>query len=570
MNKLNKTEARMTTVERYRTKLMMAGIIIAAGLMPQVSLAQERNEEVTIIAPYQPTISDALKVTFAPSIEFTAPPERSFQFQYIDKQLFAPLAPDPIQPQRYSQMNEEDLLRNYIKAGFGNYMTPYLELFAGALRSEKYQFTARFRHLSSQGRIKDYGPSAYSNNLAAVSGKLFLDQHTLSGNIDYQRDVYHFYGFQPDSFPSLDVREDSLKQRFQNIGAGLAFGSNYKDPGKFAHSISLDFYNFSDRYETRENDFTAAINLSKGFDLFRGFPLQVLGLDLGFTYFGRKDTLASTSPILFDIAPWIDLNFEQYRFKAGFSLDVENDSSTRINVFPVIVGEIVIVPEHLKAFAELKGEKTVNSFKSLATENPFVVSDPEIRNSVSPIGFGGGITGNAAGFSYYAKAFWRYLKDMPMFVNDTSLMLGNRFEVIYDDANVFLLEGGGGYEVPGTIHIMLTANYTAYSMKNEEYAWHKPRFNVRLDGSYTFLRKYTVDAAIFVIGPAHYRDYDNTGQISGILSTSYDLNLGFNYQHNRYFSGFLKLNNLLNQQYFLWHQYPSQGFQVMAGLGFSF
>jgi hypothetical protein len=553
-----------------RFALAVAISFISVFFLPVTATSQERNEEVTIIAPYQPTISDALKITFAPTISTPEQPQRSFQFQYIDKQLFAPLTLEPVQPQRYSQMKEDELLRNYIKAGFGNYMTPYVELFAGSLRSEKFQVTARLKHLSSKGNVKDYGPSAYSHNLAALTGKWFLNKHTFSGNIDYNRDVYHYYGFEPDSFPSLEIDEDSLKQRFQLIGAGIAFGSNYDDPQKLSHEISLGFYNFTDRYDSRENNLSAAIGLTKGFEFFRGYPAQILGLDLGLAYFGRKDSLNAYNPLIFNITPWIDLNFDQYRIKVGFEVNAEHDSVTQVNFFPVILGELVIVPDNLKAFAELKGEKTINSFKSLADENPFIISTPEVRNSVSPFGFGGGIIGNAGGFNYLAKAYYRYVKDMPFFVNDTSLQLLNQFEVIYDNVNEFTLEAAVGYEIPKTMHVRLTGDYHAYDLKNELKAWHKPAFNLKLDGSYTFLTKYTLDAAIFLIGQAYYKDYEGPDIVAGTLSTSYDLNVGFNYQHNQYFSAFLKLNNLLNQRYYLWHRYPSQGFQVMAGLGFSF
>ena len=544
-------------------------VLFLMGWAPE-AFTQERNEEVTIIAPYQPSISDALKMSFTPNPGTPEREEQQFHFNYIDRQLFAPLTLDPVQPARYTKLREEDLLRNYIKAGFGNYTTPYLEFFAGSLRSEKYQLSARFRHLSSQGKIKDVGPSAYSKNEAEINGKLFTRQHTLEGNVEYQRNVYHFYGFQPDSFPGLEVQQDSIRQRFQNIGASASFKSNYQDAKKFAHAFSLGFYNYTDRFESRENLVSANIELAKGFDLFRRNPPAVIGLAMGMEYFGRKDSLGTSSPLLFNVGPWLDFNFEQYRLRLGFEVATEHDSATKLNFFPVISGEVSIVPDNLKAFAEIKGKREVNSFRSLSRENPFIVSDPELRNSITRFSIGGGLMGNTGGFNFLAKASYRNVKDMPLFVNDSSLVLLNRFEVIYDDVNEFSFEAGGGYDIPGTMHAGLTGIFYGYSMKNEMKAWHKPVFKVTLDGSYTFLEKYTVEAAFFLIGPAYYRDFSAGETVAGKLTTSYDLNAGFNYQHNEHFSAFLKLNNILNQRYDLWYRYPTQGFQAMAGLGFSF
>jgi hypothetical protein len=544
--------------------------ILALASFPFMSAGQERHEEVTIIAPYQPTISDAFKINFTPEIRLTEQQSRQFEYNYIDKQLFAPLTLDEIQPQRYSQLNEDELLRNYIKAGFGNYMTPYFEFFAGSLRSEKFQFSAHLKHLSSQGKVKDYGPSAYSHNLVAVDGKYFLDQHTLSGNIDYKRDVYHFYGFKPDSFPDMEVEPDSLKQRFQNIGAGVRFGSNYKDIKKFSHSISIDFYNYSDKYETAETYIKPEITLFKGFDMFRKYPPQLIGIDVNLINFSRKDTGDKYTVLHFNLRPWVDLNFDQYRFKGGFEVAVENDSATRTSFLPFVLAEVIILPDQLKAFAELKAEKTINSFKTLSTENPFIISTPEIRNSISRFVLGGGITGNAEGFNYFAKAYYRYVEDMPLFVNDTCLLLLNRFIVIYDNVNEFSIEAGAGYEIPGMFNVQLSGGYYAYSAAHELRAWHKPSYNLTLDGSYTFLEKYTVDAAIILRGAFYYKDYSEGAVVEGKSKGAADLNAGFRYQHNRYFSAFLKVNNILNKQYELWYRYPTQGIQVVAGLGFSF
>lgn len=547
----------------------IACLLAFVSVIP-VSRGQERNEEVTIIAPYQPTISDAFKMNFNPDLPSPEQGARQFQFDYLDKQLFAPITPDEIQPQRYSQMSEEELLRNYIKAGFGNYTTPYLEFFAGSLRSEKFQFSAHLRHLSSQGKVKDRGPSAYSHNLVEIGGKYFTRQHTLSGDIDYARDVYHFYGFEPDSFPSLEIDEDSLKQRFQNIGAGIAFESAYKDKTKLGHRISLGFYNYSDRYGTMENYISPKVTLNKGFDLFRGYPPQVIGMDLGLEYYSRKDSLDKASALLFRLRPWLDMNLDQYRIIAGFEVVTESDSATTVNFFPFIRGEVTILPDQLRAFAELKGGREVNSFKGLSTENPFVTSIPEIRSSVTRISIGGGIKGNAAGLNYFAGVNYRFVEDMPLFVNDTSLLLLNRFDVIYDNVSEFAIEAGAGYELPGTLNLLLSGYYKAYDTKDELKAWHKPSYRLALDGSYTFLRQYSIDASVFLIGPFHYRTFEGTETVAGKSEGAIDLNAGFKYQYNRNFSAFLKVNNILNRHYEVWYGYPTQGIQVLAGLGFSF
>jgi hypothetical protein len=57
------------------------------------------------------------------------------------------------------------------------------------------------------------------------------------------------------------------------------------------------------------------------------------------------------------------------------------DNNVTVAAFPTLGAEIVILEDRLKAFADFSGELTVNSFRSLAYENPFIISTPELRSS---------------------------------------------------------------------------------------------------------------------------------------------------------------------------------------------
>jgi outer membrane receptor protein involved in Fe transport len=54
------------------------------------------------------------------------------------------------------------------------------------------------------------------------------------------------------------------------------------------------------------------------------------------------------------------------------------------------------------------------------------------------------------------------------------------------------------------------------------------------------------------------------------LDSYFDLNAHLGYKHSERLTGFLKLNNIANQQYERWMNYPVQGFQFLIGANYKF
>ncbi len=316
-------------------------IVIFSAVINNQLFSQGKNEEVTIIAPYIPSIGDATKIPFRPEI---TPGEQNapvFEYEYVTKRLETLMELDPVEPMKYSEGQKGESYRNYAKAGFGNYVTPYLDFMASSLESEKYQFGARIRHHSSQGKIKNYPPSAYSHNLVSVFGRTFTKTHTLSADIGYKRDVVHFYGFLPDEFPEVEYTKDDLSQRFQHIHGTVEFGSNYKDNYKLNHQFNLGLHYFSDFYETRESQVSFLTKLDKAFNTGGNDFEHSFVLDLGLDYLGYKDSLSSSHPLFLLISPFYRFGFGQYSFEVGLNINMDagnaaTGSNFGIDVFPVL------------------------------------------------------------------------------------------------------------------------------------------------------------------------------------------------------------------------------------------
>lgn len=555
---------------------VLTAIALAYVAMNNHASGQGRNEEVTIIAPYIPSVGDASKIPFRPEItpEETGKPE--MQYNYITKSVETRIQPEPVDPVRVSEGKQEDLYRNYAKLGFGNYWTPYLELMAGSIQSEKNQFGVRLKHHSSQGGIKGYGDDAFSKNMISVGGRTFLKNHTLSASLGYNRDVVHFYGYPADSFPGLDIDEDQLKQRYQNVRARMAFGSNYTSGNKLDHAFSLAYDFFSDRFDARESHFGLLAEFYKNLPGKSSDFQHALALDIKMDYLSFRDSIDAFKPLYIEIKPVYHFSIGQYAFRAGLHVDILKepslaDSNLTVAAFPTLGAEITVIEDKLRVFAGLEGELTVNSFRSLAEVNPYLTSTPFLASTDQHLRIRGGINGNAGGVNFIAEASYAFVTNMPLFVTDTSVALDNKFLVIYDDLSVLNVKGSLGYTRIANLRTRLTASYFHYIADKEEKAWHMPNAEVSLDAAYLLREKYTFRASALLLGTRYARAFDADMSVVPLkLKTAFDLSIGFDYRINRMITAFVDGNNLLNQHYQRWYNYPVQGLQVMLGAKFSF
>jgi hypothetical protein len=302
---------------------------------------------------------------------------------------------------------------------------------------------------------------------------------------------------------------------------------------------------------------------------------HAFSIDLGLNVLNYDDTVKSTNSAFTRIMSVYRFSFAQYRFELGLDIQMANEkaagvSNFGVDVFPLLKAEVVIVENKARAFASISGNRTINSFRSLTGLNPFIISTPEIKYSDEQIKIGGGISGNAGGMNFLAEAYYSFIKDMPLFVTDTTLEFDNRFNIIYDNVNLLQIRASLGYVMMNELSLRLLGAYYHYIPKHELQAWHMPNFEVGIEAGYSFLDKYTVRASLLALGSKYARTYAGGEEQQSKIKGALDLGIGGEYQVNRMIAVFIDGNNLLNQHYQRWYEYPVQGILVMAGVKISF
>ncbi|HPE54764.1 MAG TPA: hypothetical protein P5514_05015 [Bacteroidales bacterium] len=558
--------------------------LLTGLLLSSVSLFSQEvndNEEITVVAPYQPTVSDAFKINISPRIPDEKLEKPKFNYEPIEKTLSLPAQLEPIVPARIEGESVSKLYKNYIRAGFGNYGTPYIEFFANKLRSKKNAFGVHIKHISHSGKIKDFAYPGNSHSSVDFYGKKFLKKHTFSADVFAKRDGYHFYGYRPDDFPELDLEKKDIKQNYTLFGVNTAFESNYTREQSLHHNIGFNYYYLFDRAESTEHNIHFMLDLDKKMEFFSFSEMEKLGLNGDVNFYLNNDTInGSFNSGLTTIAPYYSLQFDQYLFRVGVNTAIQSDSGVSVHVYPELRLEVKVVEDYLITYAGIDGRMEQNSLRSFSDENPFINSAlPKQFTNYKSRQFGG-LKGRITKYLDYNVSFMNStISDMPLFVNDTASViapgLNNQFTVIYDRVKYTRLLAEFGFHYKSKFNAILSGQYNNYFLDNEDKAWHKPGLELKLATEYTMQEKILLRLEILNRSSSYAKLYETEANdeikvVAQKINGFTDVNLGVEYRYNQALSGFISMNNLLSQRQYLWYNYPSYRFNVLLGATYSF
>jgi hypothetical protein len=116
---------------------------------------------------------------------------------------------------------------------------------------------------------------------------------------------------------------------------------------------------------------------------------------------------------------------------------------------------------------------------------------------------------------------------------------------------------------------MLRGDAYSYATDQIDNAWHRPTYKVTADARFNIYKKLLLDLGLIAQGGMKALDLTQPGG-SVELDAALDLNARTEYMVSDSFSFFLQFNNILNNQYPVFMNYPVRGFQVSGGVTWSF
>ncbi|MBN2699381.1 MAG: hypothetical protein JXR52_11205 [Bacteroidales bacterium] len=533
-----------------------------------------QHEEVRVIKPYTPTLSGAEKIQFLPNldeeIEYEAP---EFSYSIFRKRYDTEFRVTPIVAARMIQMSRSKLYRSHLKAGLGNYLTPYVELNINQLRSRNGTMGFNLSHHSMNGKVRLDNdakvPGGFNENHAEFYGGRFLKNSQLNYRAGVDYDSYVHYGVDPD-LDTAFVRKDLTHPYFTASGA-VGLQSMHADTFHLNYEGILNYHYFTHDFNETEHGFVFDLEMDKSIRLF-----DIAG-DVNVSYFGHAGGWDTVMPkhLVVSVNPRIQKYADQWKFVAGFntSLDVR-DGSPQFHLYPKALFEFNIVEEVIIPYFGVDGYLEPNNYRRVVDENPYIHPALSVKPASYRLVAFAGLKGCFSdALAWNIKGMYSIVEDQHFFINDTSSILKNQFNVVYDDFTLLNLHGEFAVRPNDSWKVFLKGNYYKYDMVREDYAWHKPNFDIVLQGRYNMKDKFFIDAGVGVIGPRYARDIDISGVVpvaeNKKLPLTADVNLGVEYRYTKLLSFWVRINNLAAQRYYLYNQYPSYRFRFMAGFSYA-
>jgi outer membrane cobalamin receptor len=268
------------------------------------------------------------------------------------------------------------------------------------------------------------------------------------------------------------------------------------------------------------------------------------------------------------ISPSYIFDYKKVELEAGFKFAIMLDSLGDDPFFyPNIKASYFLVPEKVKAFAEVGGDYKKTSLRDLSYLNPFIDTIHDFVNTSNSIKLEAGLKGTfKKRFDYLLKFNLSSDNSLPLFVSDTSTL--RKFNVVYDDVLTTGFHAGLGMRIDEKLFMQFATTLYNYSTQVEAQAWQLPAFDIDVNVRYTFAKKLDVRIQLYAIGERFQQD-KSEANTTVTLNPFIDVNLHADYRYKENISFFLNVNNISNARYQRWYNYPSFGINALAGITFS-
>jgi len=548
------------------------------------------TEQVNVVQEYKPAISDAYKLNEQPDLRDTVIPPPSLSYTVNPPRYNTRFIPDTIKP---AKLKGEALTRYYpfmMKAGLGNYNTTYGELWGGSLRARNWQASGHGLHRASGFVSEGNGRANFSEQLAEAQGKYFLPEHTLQAAFSYQRQAVRYYGYPARLF---EQTYDSLntRQRFHTIQADAQWSSRLKDSTAFGYRARAHFRNTRDAQASAENRFLLELQGYKKID--RETYGGSLSIDrYSYTPFRDSTGLVRQRANILLANPWVRIGNSRWNATLGLNFFAELEAGLA-HFYPNLRANVVVVRDVLSLYAALEGRTQRNSFYVLSQQNPFLFSNADLRNSNIPLEALLGLKGSLGKrFGFDVSGAYSIGQQQAFFVNrlefadapNPASVPGNqpyshRFAVVYDDVQEIRAQGKIHYQLLDQLKVQAEMVYRHFTMATESRAWYRPNWEGRVSGTYCFDNRLDATLSLLYIGPQWAR-FDYPAGMPGYnpvqpyseyrLKGIVDAGLELNYHYTQKLGAYITAQNMAGTRYQRWLQYPTMGFNFLAGIRMKF
>ncbi|SFD63047.1 TonB-dependent receptor [Flavobacterium phragmitis] len=573
-------------------------IVLLVLFAVQLSFSQVKKNEsigtetVNVVKPYSPTISDAFKVKENPSLDDSGnQPKEVIKYSILSVPVASTFTPSKGKAAGVEKAKKERLFNNYATVGVGNYGTLNGELFVNQDLGNNDYVAGMFRHHSSQGGIKDVelNDEFYDTAINVGYGQNNRDNNW---NVDlgYQNQIYNWYGLPADFGSTIPAQRYDL---INSINPDHSYntiwlGGNAEFTESIFSNLAAKFTHFSDSYSSSENRFfvkpTFTVNVMD-----QAIKTNVI-VDHVSGSFKNNYLQDNTEAVKYGftnvgIEPSFVIHENDWTLELGagvfYSGDTEN-SGNKFYLYPKVNASYKLVGDLMIFYTGVDGGLKQNSYADFVTENPFLSPTLNMRPSSTQYNVFAGLKGKLANnVNYNLTGSYLNEKDKALFkandytevITNEDYAFGNSFGVVYEDIRTLRFYAELKADFSQNVTFGINGTFNSYNTDNVVEAWNLPTMKLSSTLDVNITKQWYAGLNVFYVGER--KDMQSNTALTTdpqvvTLKSYFDANAHLGYKFNERLTFFLKLNNIGNQAYEKWLNYPVQGFQVLGGANYKF
>ncbi|HMJ47406.1 MAG TPA: hypothetical protein VK498_08750, partial [Ferruginibacter sp.] len=414
-----------------KRNIMPTGILfLAVVLLPAIVCAQDtsRKQSINIISTYKPVLRNAVKINFSGS-QLPADTSRNVGPYNIPAQnLFYAYQPISLKPLALEQDSNLYLGgRRYLKAGFGNFNTPYLKagISFGDGKTSLVNITGRY--ISSKGTIKNQDYSLFN---IKGSGSYFGKTNEIYGSASFSRDNYYLYGY---NHALYDYKKATINQQFQDLTITAGIRNTAVNDLKIKYNPNVQVNYFTNVDKLTETNLLVDLPVEKMFGENFSFKVDAKADITRYSTIGFIPNNYKISNDLLQVSPALVYSSSRIKVNGGITPIWNNGEFDWV---PNIYAEGQLQEKVFLIQAGWVGRYIKNNYKYLSGLNPYLAPITAQLNT-KEVEFYGGIKATLGNhFNFSGKVGWITYHNLPFFINDTSLVTDEKDFIISNETRV--------------------------------------------------------------------------------------------------------------------------------------
>jgi len=542
--------------------LVMLGIGCASVSLQAQDTTKRRTIDIT--SSFKPVLREAVKLNFnaAPPAVDTSRPRLAYNIpaQY----LFLSYQPGEMKPVALQRDSVNPWTNyNFIKIGVGNIHIPYIRTGFSFGDGKSTFFNVFANQLSSKGNLTYQKNSMTDVKLMGTVRSNDNDHLEWSGNVGFKNDVYHLYGYRPDT---LKFTSDQVKQSFQTFGGALSLRNTEPTEFGLLYHPNIKISYFTDNHDPKKGtEANTVLNLPLEKTIGKEFAFD-LGFTADLTHYNLPSQNNAQNNNIYYVNPAFLVKTSNLFLQAAVTPSWDNKA---FYLLPNFLADISTSDQRFTIQLGWIGYYDKGSYQRFESINPWLAQPDSLLNTRMQeryAGFKGSISNH---FTYAAKIGFLTYKNMPLFVND-STGGGKDFLIRYETSMQALqLHGEVSYLQGEDLTVTASLNINQFKdLHSQVKPWGLLPVEFNTHFKWQAFKDFYAKLDLFAFSGAQYRSPTDGVAFKG--DNGADMNAGVEFRITRQLNLWFQMNNLFNNKYERWHQYQVYGFNVLGGIIFSF